>query len=59
MPPRAIHTFRNPSDTEDAEFFMTATPGRFSPRKKTGYIPGHLFPANSLIDADFTLTRFA
>ncbi len=33
VPPRAIHTFKNPSDTEDAEFFMTATPGRFSRHK--------------------------
>ncbi|KAK8038009.1 hypothetical protein PG994_014776 [Apiospora phragmitis] len=28
VPPRAVHTFKNASDTEDAEFFMTATPGR-------------------------------
>lgn len=28
VPPRAIHTFMNPSDEEDAEFFMTATPGK-------------------------------
>lgn len=27
VPPRAIHTFSNPSDSEDAEFFMTSTPG--------------------------------
>jgi mannose-6-phosphate isomerase-like protein (cupin superfamily) len=27
VPPRAIHTFANPSETEDAEFFMTSTPG--------------------------------
>jgi mannose-6-phosphate isomerase-like protein (cupin superfamily) len=28
VPPRAIHTFENPSDTVDAEFFMTSTPGK-------------------------------
>lgn len=28
VPPRAFHTFKNPSDEEDAEFFMTATPGK-------------------------------
>lgn len=28
VPPRAIHTFKNASDTEPAEFFMTATPGK-------------------------------
>jgi quercetin dioxygenase-like cupin family protein len=28
VPPRAIHTFKNASETEDAEFFMTATPGK-------------------------------
>ncbi|OHE94262.1 hypothetical protein CORC01_10422 [Colletotrichum orchidophilum] len=27
VPPRAIHTFSNPSDTVPAEFFMTSTPG--------------------------------
>lgn len=27
VPPRAIHTFKNASETEPAEFFMTATPG--------------------------------
>ncbi|KAK7966590.1 uncharacterized protein PG986_000867 [Apiospora aurea] len=26
VPPRAVHTFKNASQTEDAEFFMTATP---------------------------------
>lgn len=30
VPPRAIHTFKNASALEPAEFFMTATPGRFS-----------------------------
>ncbi|KAI1861690.1 uncharacterized protein JN550_010760 [Neoarthrinium moseri] len=29
VPPRAIHTFKNASKTEDAEFFMTATPGYY------------------------------
>ncbi|KAB5566461.1 RmlC-like cupin domain-containing protein [Coniochaeta sp. 2T2.1] len=29
VPPRAIHTFKNASDTEEAEFFMTATPGYY------------------------------
>jgi mannose-6-phosphate isomerase-like protein (cupin superfamily) len=33
VPPRAIHTFKNASDTEDAEFFMTATPGEYFPRE--------------------------
>lgn len=28
VPPRAVHTFANASDDEDAEFFMTATPGK-------------------------------
>ncbi|KAJ0139110.1 hypothetical protein CTA2_1819, partial [Colletotrichum tanaceti] len=27
VPPRAIHTFSNPSETEPAELFMTSTPG--------------------------------
>lgn len=31
VPPRAIHTFANPSETEPAEFFMTSTPGTTSP----------------------------
>lgn len=31
VPPRAIHTFKNASTTEPAEFFMTATPGKPSP----------------------------
>ncbi|KAH6647556.1 RmlC-like cupin domain-containing protein [Truncatella angustata] len=29
VPPRAIHTFKNASETEPAEFFMTATPGYY------------------------------
>ncbi|KAK7935630.1 cupin domain-containing protein [Apiospora marii] len=29
VPPRAVHTFKNASETEDAEFFMTATPGYY------------------------------
>ncbi|KAF9876208.1 hypothetical protein CkaCkLH20_06151 [Colletotrichum karsti] len=29
VPPRAIHTFVNPSETEPAEFFMTSTPGYY------------------------------
>ncbi|TQN63969.1 hypothetical protein CSHISOI_11452 [Colletotrichum shisoi] len=29
VPPRAIHTFSNPSETEPAEFFMTSTPGYY------------------------------
>ncbi len=32
VPPRAVHTFENPSDTEEAECFMTATPGMSSLR---------------------------
>lgn len=31
VPPRAIHTFANPSETEPAEFFMTSTPGKLLP----------------------------
>ena len=27
VPPTAVHTFLNASEDEDAEFFMTATPG--------------------------------
>lgn len=38
VPPRAIHTFKNASETEEAEFFMTATPGMFS-FGKPGYNP--------------------
>lgn len=26
-PPRATHSFENPSETEEAEIYMTATPG--------------------------------
>ncbi|KAJ9151359.1 Cupin [Pleurostoma richardsiae] len=29
VPPRAIHTFKNASSTEEAELFMTATPGYY------------------------------
>nr|XP_036587103.1 cupin [Colletotrichum truncatum]KAF6797834.1 cupin [Colletotrichum truncatum] len=29
VPPRAIHTFSNPSDSVPAEFFMTSTPGYY------------------------------
>lgn len=29
VPPKAIHTFSNPSDTEDAEIYMTSTPGEW------------------------------
>ncbi|KAK4166477.1 hypothetical protein QBC43DRAFT_313797 [Cladorrhinum sp. PSN259] len=29
VPPGAIHTFKNPSETEDAECYMTATPGHY------------------------------
>ncbi|KAM0816991.1 putative Cupin type-2 domain-containing protein [Seiridium cardinale] len=29
VPPRAIHTFKNASSSEPAEFFMTATPGYY------------------------------
>lgn len=29
VPPRAIHTFENASKTEDAELYMTATPGYY------------------------------
>ncbi len=27
VPPGAVHTFKNASDTEDCECYMTATPG--------------------------------
>lgn len=29
VPPRAVHTFKNASETEDCECYMTATPGEF------------------------------
>ncbi|KAK2074659.1 hypothetical protein P8C59_008848 [Phyllachora maydis] len=29
VPPRAVHTFRNASETESAECYMTATPGYY------------------------------
>jgi len=29
VPPRAVHTFKNPSETEDCECLMTATPGHY------------------------------
>jgi mannose-6-phosphate isomerase-like protein (cupin superfamily) len=29
VPPRAVHTFSNASETEPAEFFMTSTPGYY------------------------------
>lgn len=29
VPPRAIHTFENASKTEEAELYMTATPGHY------------------------------
>lgn len=29
VPPRAIHTFKNVSEQEDAEFYMTATPAQY------------------------------
>lgn len=32
VPPGAIHTFKNASETEDAECYMTATPGAITPK---------------------------
>ncbi|KAK0629148.1 RmlC-like cupin domain-containing protein [Bombardia bombarda] len=29
VPPRAVHTFKNPSETEDCECYMTATPAHY------------------------------
>lgn len=29
VPPGAIHTFKNASETEDAACYMTATPGHY------------------------------
>ncbi|KAK3381392.1 RmlC-like cupin domain-containing protein [Podospora didyma] len=29
VPPRAVHTFKNPSETETCECYMTATPGHY------------------------------
>lgn len=29
VPPRAIHTFENASKTEEAELYMTSTPGYY------------------------------
>ncbi|KAK3331985.1 RmlC-like cupin domain-containing protein [Cercophora scortea] len=29
VPPGAVHTFKNPSETEDCECYMTATPGHY------------------------------
>ena len=29
VPPGAIHTFKNASETEDCECYMTATPGKY------------------------------
>jgi len=29
VPPGAVHTFKNASETEDCECYMTATPGRY------------------------------
>lgn len=29
VPPGAVHTFKNASETEDCECYMTATPGKF------------------------------
>lgn len=31
VPPRAAHSFSNPSKTEEAEVYMTATPGMYNP----------------------------
>jgi len=31
VPPGAIHTFKNASETEDCACYMTATPGRHPP----------------------------
>ncbi len=28
VPPGAVHTFKNASETEDCECYMTATPGK-------------------------------
>lgn len=33
VPPGAIHTFKNGSETEDCECYMTATPGTELPRQ--------------------------
>lgn len=54
VPPRAIHTFKNPSETEDAEFFMTATPGKSSfPPIGSRLSLATLLPANSLEVVDY------
>ena len=55
VPPRAIHTFQNPSETEDAEFFMTATPGASSRH----HCCSQMTAATSRDVVDFVLTRFA
>lgn len=50
VPPRAIHTFKNASDTEDCECYMTATPGMRTPfmvysvAMRTGADLGTLLP---------------
>lgn len=31
VPPGAVHTFKNASETEDCECYMTATPGNLLP----------------------------
>ena len=41
VPPGAIHTFKNASETEDCECYMTATPGN--------ELPGNLFQAGCLL----------
>jgi mannose-6-phosphate isomerase-like protein (cupin superfamily) len=30
VPPGAVHTFKNASETEDCECYMTATPGHYA-----------------------------
>jgi mannose-6-phosphate isomerase-like protein (cupin superfamily) len=30
VPPGAVHTFKNASETEDCECYMTATPGKIT-----------------------------
>lgn len=47
VPPRAVHTFKNASDAEDAEFFMTATPGTSGDDYHAGSILKSIGPADA------------
>ena len=54
VPPRAIHTFENASATEEAELYMTATPGYYIDCK-SGTKPTAMEVMKAEMTADFRM----